>query len=141
MVRAQKCATLDELIAFARDRNDENATPLPDWEVIKAAGSAWDKTENGTNWFIKGAESVVVPNSIIDEIAWSDPYALALLSLLRRYHGNRESFVLANATASKHGWADERFKKARKRLESAGLIECIHRGGLGPGDPPLYKWK
>jgi hypothetical protein len=63
-----------------------------------------------------------------------------LLVLLERYHGGNDGFALAKPMAAKMGWTLPRWRAARDYLAGAGLIRCLHRGGRGPNDPPIYSW-
>jgi hypothetical protein len=83
---------------------------------------------------------VGLPRTAVDGLASTDPHAFALLGLLRRWHGDRDRFILANGTANKLGWTLRTFKAAQRRLEHAGLIRCLSRGGRRPNDPPVYAW-
>ena len=65
--------------------------------------------------------------------------AFLLLTILKRHHWGRD-FALANAMAAKLGWGISRWRMARNVLVRLGIIACIHEGGLGPGDPPIYGW-
>ena len=38
------------------------------------------------------------------------------------------------------GWGLRRWQAARNVLVRLGIIACLHEGGLGPGDPPIYGW-
>ena len=65
--------------------------------------------------------------------------AFLLLTILKRHHWGRD-FALANAMAAPLGWGTPRWRMARCVLVRLGIIACIHEGGLGPGDPPIYGW-
>lgn len=138
MTHALHCPSLNALLEFARSRNEENMPPLSDAEVARVAKSAWHKTESGNNWF--GGQMVAVSNAVVDQTASTDPLALALLIQLRRWHGWRQDFYLANATADKLGWSLPAFKLARRRLVDIGELKCVSPGGRGQHDPPLYTW-
>ena len=141
MRQAHYCDTFDALLDVARTFNDQaNMPPLSDAEVVKIATSAWRYTERNENWFGFGRR-VAFPHATVDRLAAQDPYALALLSVLKRLHGGRDHFILAKETAHKLGWSLPAFKAARKRLEVEGEIRCISRGGRGAHDPPRYTWK
>ena len=63
----------------------------------------------------------------------------ALLGILRRHHWGRE-FALSKAFAETLGWSLPTFKAARTVLVARGLIKCIHPGGRGPKDPPIFRF-
>lgn len=136
MVRG--CRNIEELMVRAMDNNRHYYEPLPAEEVLKIVASAWSYEVEGKNWFGHG-HRVVVGHSIVDELAAADPRAYALFSLLMRHHWGRE-FCLTKAYAEKLGWAVNTMKAARDALIARGLIECVHKGGRGPNDPPVYKF-
>jgi len=137
---AHHCDDFDALLDVARTCNGEFCSPLEDKEVVKTATSAWGYEERGDNWSGIGRR-VALRHATVDRLAAQDPYALALLSLLKRLHGGRDQFALAKQAADKLGWSLPTFKAARKRLEEDGEIRCISRGGRGAHDPPRYAWK
>jgi Bifunctional DNA primase/polymerase, N-terminal/Primase C terminal 1 (PriCT-1) len=125
------------LLDVARTENENACIPhLPDDEVVRLVRSAWKIQQEDRN-FVGGR---VVPTSFreIDRLAHRSPDALALLILLRRYHGCREEFALGKAMASKLGWSLPRFRAARFCLEENRYITCLHPGGKGKHDPPRY---
>jgi hypothetical protein len=64
---------------------------------------------------------------MIDAMIISNPVdqdAFLLLTVLRRYHWNRD-FKLANATHETLGWTLQRFKAARKRLIKIGRVMVV----------------
>ncbi|MGO4619059.1 bifunctional DNA primase/polymerase [Ensifer sp. 2YAB10] len=132
------CARLEDLMEIAVSYNrTQFYEPLPDAEVLRVIASVMSYESQGKNWFGHGAR-VVVETAVVDDLASSDPHAFALLSILRRHHFGRD-FALAKVFAETLGWTLPRFKSARDVLVKRKLIECIHRGGNGPKDPPIYR--
>jgi hypothetical protein len=137
---ALKCGTLEELLDFAQSRNEEFGPPLADPEVMKVAMSAWDYTERGENWF-GGGEEARIGHDTIARLAAAHPDAMALLLILKINHEGTQQFILANAMADKVlAWTLRRFKEAKAVLEKEGFIRCVHPGGKGQNDPPIYAW-
>ncbi|MFW7355595.1 MAG: bifunctional DNA primase/polymerase [Brucella sp.] len=136
MVRG--CRRIEELMEKAMQRNQGFCEPLPAEEVLRIVASAWGYESEGKNWFGHGAR-VIVDHAIVDSLAASNPRAFALLSLLMRHHWGRE-FYLTKAYASTIGWAVNTMREARDALLERGLIECVHQGGRGPNDPPVYRF-
>lgn len=136
MVRG--CRNIEELMVKAMDNNRHYYEPLPADEVLKIVASAWSYEVEGKNWFGHG-HRVVVGHTIVDQLAAADPRAYALFSLLQRHHWGRD-FHLTKSYASALGWAINTFRAARDTLLDRGLIECIHPGGRGPNDPPIYRF-
>ena len=62
-----------------------------------------------------------------------------MLTILKRHHWGRD-FVLSKNMADALGWGLRRWKPARDTLVRFGIISCIHAGGMGPNDPPIYAW-
>jgi hypothetical protein len=141
MREANQCATLEQLITYAKYWRDHRAAPDPpidDKEVMKTAASAWGYKRRDENWYGKGGVTSL-PCNTIDRLA-SDPHAGMLLLILRRYHSDKSEFYLANELAHKHGWSLCTFRAAKQRLVDDGEIICIHPGGRGLHDPPIYAW-
>jgi hypothetical protein len=111
---------------------------MTDKEVFETAKSAWEMQTDGRNWFVR--PRVQTPHDIIDTLAAAYPEAMSLLLILERYHGGNETFALAKPMAKKLGWTLPLWRRARDRLVESGLIQCIHRGGRGKNDPPIYAW-
>ncbi|HMK23806.1 MAG TPA: bifunctional DNA primase/polymerase [Terriglobales bacterium] len=128
---------LDALIDVVRTRNMDCEQPLSDLEVIKTASSAWGYEVRGENLIGRGG-AMVISHSVIDALI-DNPDAWRLYGKLRRRHWG-QNFILASAMASSMGWGERRWKDARRCLEEGGLINCLHRGGRGPHDPPVYSW-
>jgi hypothetical protein len=140
MRRAHKCGGVNGLLEFARSRNAEFGPPLADAEVAKVALSAWGYTERGENWFGNGEEARVGRDTV-RKLAACHPDAMALLLILKINHEGTQDFVLANAMADKTlCWPLRRFRAARVVLEHEGIIRCVHPGGRGQNDPPIYTW-
>lgn len=139
MQQARGCGTLDELLLRARKRNEDIMPPLSDAEVHKIASSAWKYESEGRN-FIGGGSSAILRYRVIDSLAASDPHAFALYAVLQRHHWDRDDFAIANGMAESLGWHVDRLRGARAALLKASVIRCIHEGGKGRNDPPLYAW-
>nr|WP_313023090.1 bifunctional DNA primase/polymerase [Brucella intermedia] len=135
---ARSCSRLEELMDKTMERNLDFYEPLSADEVLRVVASAWNYEVKGKNWFGHGAR-VVVDHSIVDKFAANEPDAFALFSILMRNHWGRD-FVLAKAFAIELKWTLPRFKRARDVLREANLITCIHPGGSGPNDPPVYRF-
>ena len=86
------------------------------------------------------AQHVALPVEVVDRLATINPSALALYAILQREHGGRDTFRLASSTANRLGWSLATFRVARANLVENIAIRCIHRGGRGAGDAPIYKF-
>lgn len=135
---AAQCDTLDQLFAAATHFNASFAVPLDNAEVAKTVASAWKYKMEGRLLVPGSGQIVTVSHDVVDRLAATDPYAFALLGILRRYHWGRE-FALSKSMAESLGWTLPRFKEARTTLAETGLIRCIHAGGRGKHDPPVYR--
>ena len=112
--------------------------PLPEHELEAVARSAWKYEAEGRNLVGRG-KAVVISHNIIDRVMANSPDAFYLLMILKRHHWGRD-FALANAMAAAIGWRLSRWRLARDILVRLGLIACLHEGGMGPNDPPIYSW-
>lgn len=128
---------LESLLDVVRTRNLDCEEPLPDTEVVKTAASAWGYEQRGENLKGRGG-AMVIPHAVADVLIDHDD-AWRLYGKLRRHHWGRD-FVLSKPMASAMGWDVRRWRKARDMLAAFGLIVCIHPGGAGRGDPPIYSW-
>jgi hypothetical protein len=129
---------LDRMTEIARSANQLFREPMTA-EVVKTAASAWKIDDAGLNFFAR--PRVMLDHDTVDALAINNPDAMVLFILLERYHGGNDRFVLAKPMAAKMGWTLPRWYSARDYLVSAGLIRCIHGGGRGPHDPPIYGWR
>ena len=140
MRAARGCHRIEDLMSKAMDHNSSAFyQPLPAEEVLKIVASAWGYEVEGKNWFGHG-DRVIVDHRIVDDLAAAEPRAFALLSLLMRNHWGRE-FYLTKAYAENIGWAINTLRDAREVLLKHRLIECLHAGGRGPNDPPVYRFR
>lgn len=129
---------MEEAVCFNQSAFYE---PLPDDEVLKVVASAWAKELSGTNWFGRGGR-VVFETAEVDGLLQDDPDAFMLLTILRRYHWNRE-FVVANAMAETMpggGWRRHRLAAARQRLVEKDIIEEVRPASRTNG-PAVFKFK
>ena len=127
-----------DLLDVVRTRNLDCDPPLPDAVVVAKAQTAWRYQQEGRNLVGRG-RALVMSHEIYDVLWNEDRDALALYWHLRRFHWGRE-FVLAKAMAAAMGWGLPKWKEARDALRRLGFIRCIHPGGNGPNDPPVYAW-
>jgi hypothetical protein len=137
-MRAGAGCSFDRMMEIARNANQLFKEPLMDAEVVKIATSAWQHDAARLNFFSR--PRVMLGHDVVDALAISNPDAMVLLILLERYHGGNDGFALARPMAEKMGWTIPRWRAARSALTQAGIIRCIHAGGNGPHDPPIYGW-
>jgi hypothetical protein len=134
-MRAGAGCTLDRMMDIARAANQSFREPLMDAEVVKVATSAWQHDAAGLNFFTR--PRVMLDHDVIDT---APDDAILLLVRLERYHGGNGRFALAKQMAASMGWSLGRWRAARSALAQAGIIKCLHPGGRGPNDPPIYAW-
>jgi hypothetical protein len=145
---ARSVADGDALRAFALNVNQSGDwEPLPVDEVLRTATSAWEKQASGQNWVGSGAR-LVQPVTEFDRVFFhvegkpnpvaSDAYYL--LSILRRLHFDKDSFVCANAMHSVCGWPLRRFRSARQFLEQAGCLVIVRPASAKDNLPSLYRF-
>lgn len=129
----------DSLLDVVRTRNLDCDPPKPDSEVIKLTSQAWRYEQEGRN-LVGCGQAMVMANATFDALIAESPDAWLLYSHLRRHHWGRD-FVLTKPMAVKLGWRLRKWKSARDALVRLGIIRCIHPGGNGPHDPPIYAWE
>jgi hypothetical protein len=139
MRSALRFELFDAFLDFARGANCEFRTPLDDLEVIKVAHSAWGYTMRGENHF-SAPPKVLVNHRTVEALAGPSPDALALLMILKQHHASGSEFILSQAMARSLGWGERRWRNARGVLSERGFIRCLHAGGYGPKDPPIFAW-
>lgn len=136
---AHHVPTLDALLIEARAINASFTPPLPDSEAVTVARKVWQYRESGNLW--GGEARAVVTASELDALA-ENPYAAILLMKAQTAWGWRSDkpFPVARSWADSLGWTLPRFRSARDFLTELGMWHCVHAGGSGPGDPPLYQF-
>jgi hypothetical protein len=134
-MRSGHGASLDRMTEIARKANQEFKEPMTEAEVVKVATSAWQHDSAGLNFFIR--PRVMIDHDLIDHLPED---ALLLLIRLDRYHRGNDRFALAKQMAASMGWSLARWRAARGALTDADVIRCVHPGGRGPHDPPIYGW-
>jgi hypothetical protein len=134
------CDDFDTLLDLARTLNMDCVPPLTDAQVISQARQVWKYETEGRN-LVGSSGAVIIPQDLTKRIA-PDADAFALYAILMAHHGRGAEFVLATTMAGAIGWRLPRFRAARDRLANThGVLECIHAGGRGPHDPPIYRWR
>jgi hypothetical protein len=127
----------ETLLDVGGTRNSEFAEPLDDREVVKVAASVWKMHCEGRNRF--GRHGAYHSLEIVDQLAATNPDALALLSVLKANNGPSNIFPIANAMAnSKIALGRHRFVKAREILIQAGLVKQISPNTRDHA--ALYRW-
>jgi hypothetical protein len=135
--QAASSTSPEALSEFAKKLNASLEPPLPESELLRCAKSAWTYQLRGRNVFAGG----ITPFERLRRSgSRSAVDAYYLYGLIERANWNRDKFALSKAFAKAIRWGENRYRKARRTLESAGLIRCIHPGGKGPNDPPTYEW-
>lgn len=140
MKESLSCETEAELLFRASAWNEANyEPPLPESRVADAVGSAWGYRERNSVWIGKEARAIITISEL-DTLGGNADSAFLLMKL-RATHGWREGkgFALSKAFAASLGWTLRRFYAARGFLGESGFIECLHPGGNGPNDPPIYR--
>jgi len=130
--------SFDGMLEIARNTNQCFKEPLMDAEVVKIATSAWQHDAAGLNFFTR--PRIMLDHDTYDSLDQDNPDALRLLLRLERFHGGNDRFALAKPMADSMGWSLPRWKAARSALAQLGIIRCLHAGGRGPNDPPIYTW-
>jgi hypothetical protein len=137
--QAKYCDNLDDLIDVLSTRNMHDcASPLSDSVIFDKAVSAWKYEQEGRNLVGRG-RAMILEHDTYDALE-EDPNAIRLFLRLQRVNWHRDTFILANAMAEELHIRRSAFHAAREALVRQKIIACIHEGGSGPGDPPIYAW-
>lgn len=139
--QARHCASFEDLLDCAETANDDLPPPLPIAEVAQTAKSVWRYPCEGKNWL--GNQAVAqIPESTRILICQgpSGCDALALYTLLLTKHGAREGdFCIAIhamcEAGVRPGVSMMHLRRARDHLRALGVIDRVHVGGRGQGDP------
>ncbi|MDA1029799.1 MAG: bifunctional DNA primase/polymerase [Bacteroidetes bacterium] len=140
MMEALTCETEAELLFKAAARNEAVCDPpLSESRVASTIHSVWGYKERDSIWIGKEARAVITTKELDNLDSNAD--AAFLLMRLRAAHGWRGGgeFALSKAFAASLGWTLPCFKRARAFLVEREFIVCLHQGGKGPHDPPIYR--
>jgi hypothetical protein len=139
MRAAHFCDGFEDLIDYARTRNEECEPHLDDAEVRKIAVSAWSYTTRGSNW-VGSTGRVILTENEIDDLARLFPgNEIAALLKLRIAHSARlargEPFAFATLAMAREkvlpDWTRHDYRAAGERLERAGLLRRVAQGRHG----------
>jgi len=131
-----------DLVAEATRWNADLAEPEPLQNVLRTAHSVWGYKINGT-LLVPGSEpAVLLPVSVVDDLAAASPYAHSLYVLLRRKHAGRHDVfpVPVRALAAEFSWAERTIRAARQTLLDRGLLVQVHAGGARDGDVSRFRF-
>jgi Bifunctional DNA primase/polymerase, N-terminal len=142
---ANGCSSIGELLVAARNfmQTALDVTgmthPYTEAELRATVGRVWRYETEGRNQFGRYG-AATISHDMIKRMA-GDADAFALYASLRAQHGLVDRFPLAAAMADLLGWRVARYRQPRDRLVAVhGVLRCVHRGGRGPKDPPIYRW-
>jgi hypothetical protein len=139
MRQARACASLDDLIVFARVQNAKCSPPLSDMEVVKAAASAWGYELCGQNRF--GQTGAFLLTSEVNSLI-AEPDVLLLLTFLKANNGSTSKFMIANGLAERLRLSRKPLADARKRLIELGyIVQTRAASGGHKNVTALYSWK
>jgi hypothetical protein len=130
--------SLDEIAAIADDQNGRLGQPMSEAELNKIVQQVWSYEDRGHNWVGVG-KTMFLPHALYDKLEENEN-AMRLFLRLQRVHWHRDQFCLANAMAKELRWSWRTWAAARTFLVRQEIIACVHEGGNGPNDPPIYAW-
>jgi hypothetical protein len=138
------CATLGALESIAALLNERDLDPpLPWFEAMKVAKSAWSYEVKGSNWVGGPRRGVFLET---EHAALEDePKAFSLLCKLRLEHrGLRGTFAASPKAMARDGvlkgWTVPGYRQALQVLEERGFLAVRHLGGRCPGDARLFSF-
>ncbi|ROO30600.1 hypothetical protein SAOR_01000 [Salinisphaera orenii MK-B5] len=139
MRAAHNCESEPDLLAKARQYAIETFDPaLPDSEVQRTVASAWGYTVRGENYASQPHTRLL--NDEINTLAFDQPDAYILLSILRCNHWGRDEFLIADAMANKVvPFNVKRLRAARRYLKQHGYVVEERRPSSKYG-AGLFSW-
>jgi hypothetical protein len=141
---AKGCNDIEALLDKAHTINTHFNPPLDALEVLKCTASAWGYEIEGRNWVGKEARVYVLKSELNALAAHKNGGdGLLLLSKLRIAHwGHNAAFpVSAKAMATARSipeWDPKRYRRAIEVILATHLLQKVHHGGRGVGDPSLF---
>jgi Bifunctional DNA primase/polymerase, N-terminal/Primase C terminal 1 (PriCT-1) len=132
---ARHCDGLEQLLDYARTKNDQFGEPMEDQRVIRAANSAWKYESEGRN-YIGGQRAVFSTADVLPLMP--DPYLAALIVWAKASFKPGSHFWLADGLAEKFGWSRQTLKQVRRRAVEMGAFRLVRRAGFKR--PAVYTW-
>ena len=133
---AHRCDDFEQLLDYAKTKNEQLGEPMEDARVVSTAKSIWKMTCEGRNRF--GQHGAYVPLNLSRALART-PDAYTLYGVLKAENGPDSIFPIANGMAGTAiGLRRYRLANARKTIIGLGVVEQVcpqtrHR-------PALYRW-
>jgi Bifunctional DNA primase/polymerase, N-terminal len=126
----------DQLLDYARTRNEGYGEPMTDAEVVTITNNAWKIQTEGRNR--KGAHGVWFPTSEANDLIKSSPDDYLLLSYLRANNKPDATFWITNGLAETFGWSRQRLAAARESIIRRGYVRRLRTASNNA--PALYRW-
>ena len=130
------CDDYEQLLDYARTKNEQLGEPMEEARVISTAKSVWKMQCEGRNWF--GRPGVHFFSDDALPLIDSDPDLLRLLMFIRAQNRPGRPFVLTNTFCERWGWSRRRLAAARKRGLMRGDFYCV--SPAYSGHAALYVW-
>jgi hypothetical protein len=136
------------LLDVGRTFNMNCEPPLSDAQVKKTVRSVWGYYERGELWTKSGPPRVVLTGGPDGDliILKQNPDGFLLYCVLKEAHGARkEPFAVSpkgmlEANVIPSFRSKTRYRDARRWLIDKELLEQVHKGGRGTGDPSLFRF-
>jgi hypothetical protein len=133
---AHHCDDLDQLLDYARTRNDEFGEPTEDVRVVSTTKSVWKMQCEGRNWFGKPGVHLFSEDAL--PLIDGDPDLLRLLMFIRAQNRPGRPFMLTNSFCERWGWSRRRLAAVRKRGLERGDFYRISPAYSGRA--AIYAW-
>jgi hypothetical protein len=112
----------DQLLDYARTKNDQFGEPIEDKEVMRAASSAWRYETEGRN-YIGGRRAVF---STSDALALMPDPEVGMLVVWTKANFKPDSqFWIADGLATKFQWDIRKLRRVRRRALQLGLLRLL----------------
>lgn len=148
LLSAGECGDPQTLVEAARNfAATVFSDPLPDYEIVSVANSAWRYHASGRNFVhrarLKSEQTILLragPMAQLEAVGSAD--ALALFVTLQRRYGGFEQFPVANE-AHRDAWTLDlslmRLQRARQSLLDLELLVAVKAASSG-GGAALFRW-
>ena len=110
---AHNCDDFEQLLDYAKTKNEQLGEPMEDARVVSTANSVWKMQCEGRNWF--GRPGVHFFSDEALPLIDTDPDLFRLLAFIKSKNRPGRPFMLTNSFHQRWGWSEKRLARTRKR--------------------------